>query len=314
MNLMKIDEFEYKWHSIADVKGSYQRIDADHPLDFFIGKDADGFKELILVTQYEPAKMKSSKSVEVLKGIRTDGKWAIQIRLLKKEHEDVFVHLCWDLIEASRGVLDDLKGLETVIMRFIKWQKLMEYGSGGMADEVIKGVLGELIYAKRMLVNKYDFDTIIESWLGPDGADRDFVFKDTWVEVKAIRSGKQTISINSLEQLDTPQEGVIAVVTLDETSPSDENAFSFAGVINDFRAMLKASPNALFKFEDKLVSLGYYDRKEYEEKFYTCAGLRFFRVDGDFPRLTREMVRNEIVMAKYEILFSAIGNWETEVV
>lgn len=313
MNLMKIDEFQSKWQSVAAAKGSYQRIDAEHPLDFYIGKSADEFKELILVTQYEPSKMKSSKSVEVIKGKRKDGKWAVQIKLLKAEHEDVFIHLCWDLIESSRKVINQLQGLETVIARFIKWQKLMEYAGGGLSDEVIKGVIGELTYAKHILVNKYDLDTIVTSWLGPDGADRDFTFSDTWTEVKAIGSGKLTIGISSIEQLDTSVEGLLAVATVDETSPVDEKGFSFASIINDFRALLKASPSALFKFEDKLVSLGYYDRKEYEEKFYVFKGFRFFKVDNCFPRLNRETVRVEIARVKYDILLSAIEDWEIEV-
>lgn len=313
MNSMKIDDFQYKWHNVATSKGSYQRIDADHPLDFYIGKDAYGIKELILVTQHEPSKMKSSKSVEVIKGVRTDGKWAVQIRLLKKEHEDVFIHLCWDLIESSRGVISQLQGLETVIARFIKWQKLMEYSSGGLSDEVIKGIIGELIYAKSIIANKYDLDTIVTSWLGPEGSDRDFVFGNTWTEVKTISTGKLTIGITSIEQLDTSVEGLLAVATVDETSPSDKQGFSFAGVIDDFRTMLKANPNALFMFEEKLVNLGYYDKKEYEEKYYTFGGFRFFSVDRNFPRLTRETVRNEIAKVKYEILLSAIEDWETEV-
>ncbi len=311
---MKINEFYSRWRSLDFVRGTYQRIDSEHPLDFYIGKDAENLKELVLVTEYEPSKMKSSKSVEVVKGKRIDGSWAVQIKLINPEHEDVFIHLCWDLIESSRGVSNKLQGLETVISRFVKWQKLMEYGSGGLTDEVIKGIVGELTYAKNVLMNKYDPDAIVSSWLGPDGSDRDFVFEKTWTEVKAISTGKQTVSISSIEQLDTSEEGLLAVVTIDETSPSDQNGFSFASIINDFKSLLNASPEALFRFEEKLVSLGYYDRKDYEEKFFTFGGFRFFKVDSTFPKLTRATIRNEIAKVKYDILLTALVNWEIEVI
>lgn len=313
MSSMKIDEFISRWQNIASAQGSYQRIDAEHPLDFYIGKNDEYVKELILITEYEPSKMKSSKSVEVVKGKRFDEKWAIQVRLVKPEQEDVFIHLCWDLIESSRGVHNQLQGLETVIARFVKWQKLMEYGSGGLVEEAIKGLIGELIYAKQILVNKYDLDTIISSWLGPEGADRDFVFNDTWTEVKTISTGKLSIGITSMEQLDTSIEGVLAVLTLDNTSPIDNKGFSFASVIDDFRTLLRACPNALLSFEEKLVNVGYYEKKEYAEKFYRVGGFRFFRVNCNFPKLTREMVRNEISRVNYEIILSSIINWEIEV-
>lgn len=310
---MKINEFHARWRNTASTRGHYQRIDADHPLDFFIGEDSEKFKELLLITDYEPSKLQSGKSVEVVKRKRSnDGRWVMQIRLVRQEHEDVFIHLCWDLIESSREAITKLQGLGTVLTRFVKWQKLMEYGSGCLSDEVIKGIIGELTYA-RTLLGKLNLDTIVSSWLGPEGADRDFVFNDTWTEVKAISTGKLTIDITSIEQLDTSVEGILAVVIVDDTSPTDGQGSSFASVINDFKALLKASPDALYHFEDKLVSLGYYDRKEYDEKFYILGKIRFFVVDNNFPRLTRGTVRNEIARVRYEILLQAIADWEIEV-
>lgn len=310
MNLMRIEELRDKWQDIKINKGLIQRLDPMHPLDFFIGLDGDNLKEIVLLTEYEPSKMKSSKSIQVEKGKRSDGLWAIQIKLIKEEQEDVFIRLCWDLIDSSKNVTDKLQGVENVIARFIKWQKLMEFGTDCLSDEIIKGIIGEMLYAKHILLKRYDVDTIIDSWLGPNGSDRDFVFKDTWTEVKAISSGKLTVCITSLEQLDSLEEGTLAIATVDSTSGVDINGFSFSSIINNFRDILKASPHALYLFEEKLVSLGYYDRKEYDEKYYTFSGFEFFRVDNTFPKLTNKNIRNEIVKAKYEIAISSIRKWQ----
>jgi hypothetical protein len=312
MNLMKIEDLRNKWQSINTNQGLFQRLDPSHPLDFFIGIDDNNFKEIILLTEYEPSKMKSSKSIQVEKGIRDDNQWAIQIKLIKEEHEDVFIRLCWDLIDSSKNFTDKLKGVENVVARFIKWQKLMEFGSDCLGDEVIKGIIGEMLYAEHLLLKRYDVDTIVNSWLGPNGSDRDFVFQDTWTEVKAIGSGKLTVCITSLEQLDSLKEGILAIGTVDPTSEADANGFSFSSIIKKFRLILKSSPSALYSFEEKLLNLGYYDRKEYEEKYYTFSGFRFFRVDNTFPKLTSENVRSEIAKVKYEVIISAISKWQFE--
>lgn len=312
MNSMKIEDLRDRWQSININKGLFQRIDPSHPLDFFIGIDDKNFKQMVLLTECEPSNMKSSKSIQVEKNKRDDNQWAIQIKLIKEEHEDVFIRLCWDLIDSSKNFTDKLKGVENVVARFTKWQKLMEFGADCLSDEVIKGIIGEMLYAKHLLLRGYDVDTIVESWLGPNGSDRDFVFEDTWTEVKAIGSGKVTVCISSLEQFDLVEEGTLAIATVDPTSEADKNGFSFSSVIDNFRAALESSPSMLYLFEEKLINLGYYDRKEYEEKYYTFSGFRFFRVNKTFPKLTSKNVRSEITKLKYEIVISAISKWQFE--
>ncbi len=307
---MKIYDLQIKWNSVPSSDTAYQRVDDEHIMDIYIGKDSGGAKELLIVSEIEPAKIRSSKSIEILKGLRKDERWATQIKLLKKEQEEVFTHLCWDLIEQSRAAKSKTTGLEIVIARFLKWQKLMEGGNELLTDEVIKGIIGELVYAKHKLRGKYDWDTIFSAWLGPDGADKDYVFKDTWAEIKAIKTGKSYVSISSMEQLDSKNVGTLVVATVDNTSSSDTNGFSFAAIINEFRNLLKASPSALFDFESKLLGLGYIDRKEYFDKYYVLNGFRFFNVDDNFPKLVRAHIPEEIVKVKYDIALSEIREFE----
>ncbi|WP_312813778.1 PD-(D/E)XK motif protein [Sedimentibacter sp.] len=307
---MKIDDLQHKWNSVPSSDTTYQRIDDEHIMDIFIGKDSGGFKELLVVSEIEPAKMRSSKSIEIQKGVRKDNRWATRIRLLKKEQEEVFTHLCWDLIEHSRSAKNKTIGLEIVIARFLKWQKLMESGSDLLPDEVIKGIIGELLYAKKKLFPLYAWDVILSAWIGPDGADKDFVFEETWSEIKAIKTGKATVTISSMEQLSSKNNGTLVIATVDNTSAADAAGFSFSEIINEFREILRASPSALFDYETKLLELGYIDRKEYFDKYYVFYGFRFYRVDADFPKLTRDCIPNEIIKVKYDIALSEIKEFE----
>lgn len=307
---MRIDDLQNKWDRVPSSDAAYQRIDDEHLLDIFIGKDNRNAKELLIVSDVEPAKLRSSKSIEIIKGVRQDGRYAIQMKLQNKDQEEVFMHLCWDLIEYSRSAKSKILALEIVIARFLKWQKLMEGGSELLPEETIKGMIGELLYAKNILHTKYDWDSIFSAWLGPEGSDKDFVFEDTWSEIKAIKTGKSSITISSLEQLSAKNIGSLVVVTVDTTSSVDTNGFSFASLINDIKEFLKASPSALFEYEGKLFELGYVDRKEYYEKYYVFYGFKYYKVDGDFPKLEREKIPNEIVKVKYDLALSEIKEFE----
>lgn len=307
---MRIDDLQNKWDRVPSSDAAYQRIDDEHLLDIFIGKDNRNAKELLIVSDVEPAKLRSSKSIEIIKGVRQDGRYAIQMKLQNKDQEEVFMHLCWDLIEYSRSAKSKILALEIVIARFLKWQKLMEGGSELLPEETIKGMIGELLYAKNILHTKYDWDSIFSAWLGPEGSDKDFVFEDTWSEIKAIKTGKSSITISSMEQLSAKNIGSLVVVTVDTTSSVDTNGFSFASLINDIKEFLKASPSALFEYEGKLFELGYVDRKEYYEKYYVFYGFKYYKVDGDFPKLEREKIPNEIVKVKYDLALSEIKEFE----
>lgn len=307
---MRIDDLHNKWNSAPSSDAAYQRVDDEHILDIYLGKDTNNSRELLIISDIEPAKMRSSKSIEILKGVRKDNRWATQIKLLKKEQEEVFTHLCWDLIEYSRSAKNKTIGFKIVIARFLKWQKLMEDGNELLPNEVIKGIIGELLYAKNILKKRYNYDAIFSAWIGPDGADKDFVFEETWAEIKAIKIGRSVITISSMEQLSSKNEGVLVVAMVDNTSSADVNGFSIASLINEFRNMLSASPSALFDYESKLLQLGYIDRKEYYDRYYVFYGFRFYRVGEEFPKLQRETVPNEIVKVKYDIALSEIKEFE----
>ncbi len=309
---MKIDDLTTKWNTVPASETSFQRIDDEHVLDIFVGKDGENQKELMIISDLEPARITPSRSLDIQKGIRKDGRWSTRIKLLKKEEEEVFTHLCWDLIEHSRKAATKMLALEIFISRFLKWQKLMESGRDLLSEEAIKGIIGELLYAENYLYRIKDWDAIFDAWLGPDGADKDFVFDDTWVEVKAISHGKSTVTISSLEQLTSPYSGCLAVFTVDATSPSDVDGFCFAGLVNRMRELLKASPNALLQYESKLMELGYSEHREYYEKYYVFRGARFFIVKEGFPRLDPSSVPTSIVKVKYDISLPELSAFEME--
>ena len=312
MKMMRIEDLTEKWNTVPSADSSFQRIDDSHILDIFVGKDSGFHREIMIISDIEPAKINSNKALDIQKGVRKDNRWATRIKLIKNEEEEVFTHLCWDLIEHSRKASTKTLALEILINRFLKWQKLMESGTALLSEEKIRGIIGELLYAKNYLYILMGWDAVFSAWLGPDGSDKDFVFDDTWAEVKTIKPGKTSVVISSLEQMESDKVGYLVVMVLDNTSASDIDGFSFAGLIDEIRSALQLCPSAAFEFESKLFELGYSYHREYYEKHYVLQNTRKFVVDDSFPKLLKSNMPKGIVKAQYDIALSEIISYETE--
>nr|WP_297939643.1 PD-(D/E)XK motif protein [uncultured Lachnoclostridium sp.] len=309
---MKTSEIKNRWQELRGAKGFLQRVDPNHPMDFFIGISERGNEELVLITKLEPVQLKSSKALDVEKNIRNDGRWATQISSLEKQNQDVFSSLCWDLIESSRNILSEKEGLELLTKRYILWQKLFVSIHNDLSDSVLKGMIGELQFAKEKLAKKNGWDVVMSAWQGPDGADRDFVLNEKWYEIKAIATGKEKIRISSLNQLETDYDGVLVVYKVDRSSNTDLNALSVSSYVNSLRDKMKHYPSVLQLFEQKLISLGYIDKKSYDEIYFTCSGPEYYCVDKEFPKLITGNVPLGIVSVQYDLSLAGINAWKME--
>ena len=99
------------------------------------------------------------------------------------------------------GTYDSQQPLTDFIMRYKNWQKFLQYMKGDvMSFQRQKGLLGELLYLKEILISM-DKEAAVEAWVGPEGSDQDFVFSDTWTEVKSVALSAESVSISSLQQL-----------------------------------------------------------------------------------------------------------------
>lgn len=310
---MKTSDFRQKWDDFKNHNGYLQRLDPNHPLDFFIGISKNGYEELALVTDIEPAKLSSSKELIVEKKIRKDGRWATQIYSISPENQDIFARLCLDLVECSASSKSELEGLSKVTKRYLAWQKLFSRIKETLPITKLKGLIGELDFVNVLVQQGYTKDDAIAAWVGPDGADRDFILQNTWFENKAIATGKDHVVISSLNQLETDDLGYLTIINIDESSQTDPNAKSVKAIIDKMRELLSDAPDAFLHFEQKLVSAGYIDKKAYEDIFFVRGERTYYRVDNSFPRLITKNVPKEIIRAEYELSIAAIDGWKTEV-
>lgn len=308
---MKTNELKEIWEDLRDTRAYQKRLDPNHPLDFFVGVSSEGKNELILITNEEPANLKSSKQLMVEKNQRgTDARWATQIILETQEYSDIFSQFCLDLLDISKDCKNEHAGLIMVISRFLAWQRLFSTVNNRLSESIVKGLIGELSLALDVLSNSFSWEQIVNAWVGPEGADRDYVLDNTWYEVKAISTGKDFVTISSLNQLDATSDGFIAQYFVDKSTRIDGNSFSVSSLINRVRMNLADYPMALQLFDNKLIMLGLINEHEYDELFFTCSKPTIYLVNQSFPKLIPSNVPNQIINAQYNVSLSAIEQWK----
>ena len=307
---MTTNDFLEKWSDLKNQKGYMQRVDPNHPLDFFVGINEKGYDQLVLITVVEPAQMRSSKALDVEKNKRKDGRWATQISSVDSNNQDVFARLCLDLVENTYTSNSEQEGINRVTSRFLAWQKLFASMHETLSISVLKGLTGELNFANYLIEKGISKDKVISAWMGPNGADRDFILNNKWFEIKAISTGKDKVTISSLNQLETDIKGNLIIYFIDEASKIDDKGISILNQINNMREGLSNAPEASRMFEEKLVSLGFVDKKIYNDIYFTLNGIAYYNVNEKFPRLVTENVPSEIVGVKYDLSLVGIEPWK----
>ncbi|WP_238162355.1 PD-(D/E)XK motif protein [Cohnella sp. AR92] len=302
-----------KWNRLSHHNSGYVRIDGTHPLEWHIGYENINQKSLLLVCNNEPDIFPSSKSILSSIGQRGDGKWALAFRLIRNENEEVFIWLCCDLIESSRNQTNSKSGIQYVMKRYKQWSRLMEQQKIGLLSESErKGLLGEMIHLQICMSEGVSVQAAVESWMGPEDADQDFIFPTTWHEVKALGIGSKTVSISSLEQLNVALPGALVLYFVDKTAPNESNSFTLLSKAAEIREALQHDQSALDLFNEKLLRRGFIDLQEYEDYWYRLSGTHRYHVDSTFPKLISGSVPSQIASASYELSINAIEGWRVK--
>lgn len=292
---------------------SFQRVDPEHLLDLYCGYDEMHRYTLLLLNSSEPRSLVSSKVIDVSTGKRdSDGRWALSFSLVDNKFKDLFLQFCDDMIMSSQTLKDPAIGSEFICMRYIGWQEMLSASKGGLLSKSeIKGLIGEMVFLRDVLIPRYGKELSLQAWMGPRMADQDFVFPDTWYEVKATTSDAEQLRISSIEQLDCAVEGTLAVLALDQTSVIDGRRIT---VNTLFRELMEDMEEDALKatFSNLLLKMGFYPRPEYEDYTYRLNGVRQYRVDRGFPCLRRGSVPPSVVNAVWTLALSAIESWLKE--
>lgn len=200
------------------------------------------------------------------------------------------------------------KSLTVFCNKYLDWQKLLSKISKALNDEVQQGLVGELYFLKNFLMPTLGEKMAIDMWMGPLYTIHDFTGETIWYEVKTLLRGKESISISSLEQLDTTNSnGELIVITFEKTNEIDTEAMSIIRMVESIEEVLE--PACLYNFRKKLSNVGYNSEvinENFEEKFFRVLSCDQYLVEDMFPKITKRQVDSEIISARYELSLPAL--------
>jgi len=306
--MMTFDDLKSKWDNMPIYANAFLLLDSSHPLEFNIGYEELNQKTLLIMDSGEINVVPSSKSIVASNYQFPDGKWVLTFRLVRNDNEDVFLRFCWDIIESSRKYTGDK--IEFVLNRYIKWLKLMEHISPDiLSSSMQKGLFGELLFLKELISILGD-GKAVNSWSGPDNADQDFIYDDTWTEIKAVSSDAEMVNISSIEQLDNETGGRLRVYYLETTTPDNNNGLTLTQIVSEVRKLISSNRDVQELFENKLFMYGYKDNPIYDIQKYRLCGADEYDIQDGFPRITKGNINPAIVRVQYAISLAAINTFK----
>lgn len=304
-------ELRKKWDSISYQQGGSLELGIQHPLEWHVGYFSPDVKSIVIVSDVSAGKIDSSKSIQASCKRRKDGKYATSFTLTSREQEDVFVTMCGDMIRFSSIETDRASSLEKVLGRYRAWLKLLQNKNSAMLSaSAQKGLIGELLYLKERIEEGISPAKALVEWVGPEGADQDFVDENGWHEIKTTGAASAEITISSVEQLGKDISGELVVMRVDKCAPAQKGAFTLYRLIHKIINEISICEGAIENFVLKLGCVGYIDIPEYyDQQTFVYSSQNIYSVDDTFPRLTREQLPAEIVNLSYVLSLPSLAVW-----
>ena len=302
------DELSQQWNN---CHGQGQVLaDATHPLRMYLNINSDGNKEILIPVKRTEKRFKSTAAIGIRNYENKDSKF-LAIELLQPTLESEYFCLCYDLIESSRPYSSQATSLKALFEALKKWYYLLADPQRDILPErEIRGLLGELQFIMEELASGKDEKDVIGAWKTHKDASRDFIFDDTWSEIKTIESTKDYITISSIDQLDHNSSGTLIVYKLDKTEETDPTGLSLNNMVEEVKSMLGFQAET--ELNQKLLSKGYTYNEKYDHLLFLFRGSNRYYIDADFPCITKDMLSPAIIRANYDIQLNQIERWHID--
>jgi hypothetical protein len=292
---------EALWKEIGESKDlpAFRRINNSHPLDIYLGVDADTRPILLLVSKQLAPGIGKFQAISLHRLKRDDGLWSYTFTLDDTKLLALFALLCEDLVATSEGLSQEM-GTITFFARLNRWKALLANGSAGLSEQETRGLLAELYVLAELLSPVFGISASALGWSGPESEEQDFRISNRAFEVKSVSTGKTRVQIASLRQLDF-LAGPLDLLVVPMNPASSGMGVSLANFVAAIRKQLCDSVDAATAFETKLLLAGYSQGDSAIERPYTIAAPSRYEVINGFPTFTPSSVPTGIVGAVYTI-------------
>lgn len=292
---------------VFQQSNKFSRVDTEHILELHLGMDERGRKSIELRSKFKPQKVISSGAIEVNQ-YKKDAYNTIRLSLCNNEISGLFYKFCDDLIEQTRNLSDESEGYQAIVNRYYQWKKLFTSGGNNLLTEhEVMGLIGEILFLRRYLANAIGLEEGLAGWSGRELTHKDFSYQDSWYEVKTVSSGKNSVTISSIEQLKSDISGELVVYILEKMSEAYDGT-SLNQLVFDTAQMFKLQADRDC-FLNKVALCGYMYNNYYDTLVYEVKSFTRYLVDGRFPVLSKETLPPEIIKVSYEIDLAQIKKY-----
>ena len=146
---------------------AFKLISPTHPLDLYLGYNDLGKKTLALVEESVDLNFQSTKLIEVKIATRKDGRKAVCYSLVDDTETDIFYRFCEDIFESTKNSTKE-NGLKIINNRWNRWINMFKNPHPLiMGEKEIRGLIGELVFLRDFMFDKYSIEKSIAAWMGP---------------------------------------------------------------------------------------------------------------------------------------------------
>jgi hypothetical protein len=309
---------ESDWHQHGVT---VRRVYPQSPHEIFIGvSHIDGARMLTVAVGTHAAaqvmrqlhELPRTRGLEMEFARLDNDRRELRVILTDASMREVFNPLASDIAAIADSQSDEADAVLAAVDRFNHWRQMLErLAESGLSPQARRGLVGELSFLRDYLLDAMPATAAVRSWTGPTHAHQDFQFVRTAVEVKTS-SGKepQTIVISSERELDDTGVDwlVLAHFSLDERRGGNgENLNAIVDCLRDTLNDATARDN----LNDLLIRVGFFEQQRglYEEPRYTIRKRRFWRVTGNFPRITESDLRPGVGDCQYHISTTGLDTY-----
>ena len=312
--MIDLKNFRSQWDNTQQISYGHTRVNVK-PLNCYIGYNNELNKSMIVISSFKARNLISSKAITIRQGRKDNLRFQIEINLLDKDLDEVFVRMCHDILKFSEVTTDENQALKNFEKRYGQWHNLFENGKSGILTTPEQhGLIGELLFLRSQIIEKSrPIEEAVFGWFGPLNEHQDFSYSEKWYEIKTVMEQGNKIQISSMEQLSRLDPGTLVIYRLVKTSGQskdfDLNKFTLNDLVKSLIELLDANERAEQKFQSLLFQSGYIFMEEYDEQVYKLVEEMNFDVDDRFPRLTRQKLSHAILAVSYSLSIEEIKKY-----
>lgn len=289
--------------------GHFIRVGENEKLSLYVGKDDHARFCFEFRGKHTPTKVLGSDVISVSQ-TKSEDVICLRFSLLDSDLLEHFCTFCQDLIDSTALLKEDNEAYRAICARYASWKKLFKLSNKKLSEPEIMGLIGELLFLQDQMFPRWGIDVSLDSWTGPEKTHKDFSTEETWYEVKSISSGKESVTISSIEQLDGDIDGNLAIYRLEKMSPSF-NGLKLTNLVNSVLGKLNTATQREV-FMSKLELFEFDFSQEYDNYVYALTDFSMYSVIGDFPRIKRANVPTAICKIQYDIIISDIEPYKQQ--